>query len=75
MTEELQFICVVALLFILACMTYFLKPENEDDNKTQKQPDNKTQNINSVDALNSLLNQGIITQQEYNKLIVKLLNK
>jgi uncharacterized membrane protein len=75
MTEELQFICVVTLLFILACMTFFLKPEKEDDNKPEKQSDNKTKNINSVDALNSLLNQGVISQQEYNKLIVKLLNK
>jgi uncharacterized membrane protein len=75
MTEELQFICVVTLLFILACMTYFLKPDDEEVNKTQKQHDNKTKNINSVDALNSLLSQGVITQQEYNKLIVKLLNK
>jgi uncharacterized membrane protein len=75
MTEELQFICVVTLLFILAAMTIMLKPDKDDNTDTQKQPDNKTQNINSVDALNSLLNQGIITQQEYNKLIVKLLNK
>jgi uncharacterized membrane protein len=75
MTEELQFICVVALLFILACMTFFLKPEKEDVNEPQKQSNNKTKNINSVDALNSLLSQGVITQQEYNKLIVKLLNK
>jgi hypothetical protein len=75
MTEELQFICVVTLLFILAAMTIMLKPDKDDNTDTPKQPDNKTQNINSVDALNSLLNQGIITQQEYNKLIVKLLNK
>jgi uncharacterized membrane protein len=75
MTEELQFICVITLLFILACMYFYLKPDDEDDNKPQKQSDNKTKNINSVDALNSLLSQGVITQQEYNKLIVKLLNK
>lgn len=67
MTEALQIICVTSLIFILTVMVFMLKPEKEEPNETQ--------NINSVDALTDLLNKGIITQQEYNKLIVKVMNK